>query len=339
MTITTITSAYVVTDTDEIEELVYPESDGLPMSENTEQYDWIVLIKENLEILFADQQDVFIAADLFWYPVRGQVDARRAPDVFVVLGRPKGRRGAYLQWREGNIAPQVVVEILSLGNTLKELARKFCFYDAFGVLEYYLYDPEADELTIWQRNEAGHLRSVPFTKRWRSAVLGIEFDTSSTPLVIRDPHGEPFLSSVERAERERAALRRAVQLAARAEDLELRTLFAQEQITQERTRTAYLEQQAEKERIRAEQEHIRAEQEHVRAEQERTRAEQEHIRAEQERIRAEQAEAALQAERDRLVALAAQLQALGVDAAQLAAMLPDQPAPPAEPVSPDPSAA
>lgn len=318
MTITTITSAYVVTDADEIEELVYPESDGLPMSENTEQYDWIVLIKENLEILFADQLDVFIAADLFWYPVRGQVDTRRAPDVFVALGRPKGRRGAYLQWREGNIAPQVVVEILSPGNTLKELARKFFFYDAFGVLEYYLYDPEADELTIWQRNEVGRLRSVRFSRRWRSAVLGIEFDTSSTPLVIRDPHGEPFLSSVERAERERAALRRAVQLEARAEDLELRTLFAQEQITQERTRTAYLEQQAEKER---------------------TRAEQEHVRAEQERIRAEQAEAALQAERDRLVALAAQLQALGVDAAQLAAMLPDQPAPPAEPVSPDPSAA
>ena len=317
MTITTITSAYVVTDADEIEELVYPESDGLPMSENTEQYDWIVLIKENLEILFADQLDVFIAADLFWYPVRGQVDTRRAPDVFVALGRPKGRRGAYLQWREGHVAPQVVVEILSPGNTLKELARKFFFYDAFGVLEYYLYDPEADELTVWQRNEAGHLRSVLFTKRWRSAVLGIEFDTSSTPLVIRDPHGEPFLSSVERAERERAALRRAVQLEARAEDLELRTLFAQQQITQERTRTAYLEQQAEKERIRAEQERIRAE---------------------QERIRAEQAEAALQAERDRLVALAAQLQALGVDAAQLAAILPDLPALPDEPVSPDPSA-
>jgi hypothetical protein len=32
----------------------YPESDGQPMADNTEQYDWMVKIKENLEILFAE---------------------------------------------------------------------------------------------------------------------------------------------------------------------------------------------------------------------------------------------------------------------------------------------
>ena len=31
----------------------YPDSDGQPMAENTEQYEWIVKIKETLEILFA----------------------------------------------------------------------------------------------------------------------------------------------------------------------------------------------------------------------------------------------------------------------------------------------
>ena len=33
----------------------YPESDGQPMADNTEQYGCIVKIKENLEILFADR--------------------------------------------------------------------------------------------------------------------------------------------------------------------------------------------------------------------------------------------------------------------------------------------
>ena len=42
----------------------YPESDGQPMAENTEQYEWLVKIKENLEILFADREDVFVAGDL-----------------------------------------------------------------------------------------------------------------------------------------------------------------------------------------------------------------------------------------------------------------------------------
>jgi hypothetical protein len=35
------------------EDILYPSSDGEPMADNTEQYKWIVTIKENLEILFA----------------------------------------------------------------------------------------------------------------------------------------------------------------------------------------------------------------------------------------------------------------------------------------------
>lgn len=31
------------------DELLYPESDGQPMSESTEQYRWIVMVKENNE--------------------------------------------------------------------------------------------------------------------------------------------------------------------------------------------------------------------------------------------------------------------------------------------------
>jgi Uma2 family endonuclease len=65
------------------EDLLYPESDGQPMSESTEQYRWIVIIKENLEILFANQPNVFIAADLFWYPVQVKVAPapRQAPEI------------------------------------------------------------------------------------------------------------------------------------------------------------------------------------------------------------------------------------------------------------------
>ncbi len=55
-----------------------PESDGQPMAENTEQYDWLVKIKENLEILFADREDVFIAGDLLWYPVADRGGFRAA---------------------------------------------------------------------------------------------------------------------------------------------------------------------------------------------------------------------------------------------------------------------
>ena len=95
--------------------MLYPESDGKPMAENTEQYRWIVILKENLEILFATAE-VFIAADLLWYPFPVQRNSpeavvepfqlrSQAPDVMVIFGRPKGKRGSYRQWREENIPP------------------------------------------------------------------------------------------------------------------------------------------------------------------------------------------------------------------------------------------
>ncbi|KPA17210.1 hypothetical protein MHK_002632, partial [Candidatus Magnetomorum sp. HK-1] len=73
-------------------EIIYPESDGKPMADNTVQYKKIVMIKENLERLFANNENVFIAADLFWYTVKGNIHKKLAPDVMVAFGRPKGDR-------------------------------------------------------------------------------------------------------------------------------------------------------------------------------------------------------------------------------------------------------
>jgi hypothetical protein len=49
--------------------IVYPDSDGKPMADNTLQFRWIGTIKEGLEQTFHDGPDVFVAGDLFWYPV------------------------------------------------------------------------------------------------------------------------------------------------------------------------------------------------------------------------------------------------------------------------------
>jgi len=76
----------------------YPESDGKPMAESTEQYEWLVKIKENLECLFAGDPEVFVAGDLFWYPLRDRsVADAMAPDVMVAFGRPKGLLAPLLQ--------------------------------------------------------------------------------------------------------------------------------------------------------------------------------------------------------------------------------------------------
>jgi Uma2 family endonuclease len=117
--------------------LQHPDSDGQPMADNTIPFRWIVVIKENLELLFSDRADVFVAGDLFWYPDQKSL-VRQAPDVMVVFGKPKGDRGSYKQWQEDNIAPQVVFEILSPGNRPAEMAKKLLFYQRYGVEEYYI---------------------------------------------------------------------------------------------------------------------------------------------------------------------------------------------------------
>lgn len=142
-------------------QISYPNSDGQPMADNTKQFRWIVLLKENLECLFAQNPEVFVAGDLLWYPVEGKPDIRVAPNVFIVFGTAKGdpegiccaARGSYRQWQEDNTPPQVVFEILSPGNTLKEMLKKQQFYDRYGVEEYYIYDPERNELNGLQRLE------------------------------------------------------------------------------------------------------------------------------------------------------------------------------------------
>jgi Uma2 family endonuclease len=205
----------------------YPESDGQPMADNTRQFQWIVLIKENLATLFRDQDDVFVAGDLLWYPVEGQPRICRAPDTMVVFGRPKGHRGSYKQWEEDQIAPQVVFEVRLSANTFKEMADKLLFYDSYGVEEYYLYDPEPEknELTGFQR-QGERLRTIDEMHGWRSPRLGIRFDTSGEALRIFAPDGTPFRSHQEvvewamQAEQEREQERqRAERLAARLREM------------------------------------------------------------------------------------------------------------------------
>jgi Uma2 family endonuclease len=285
--------------------IVYPDSDGMPMADNTQQFRAIVTIKENLEALFRDRDDVFVAGDLLWYPVEGRPDIRRAPDVPVAFGRPKGDRGSYRQWEEGGIAPQVVFEVLSPGNTLTEIAAKFEFYDTYGVEEYYVYDPERGEMTGW-RQAAGRLRVIEEIDGWVSPRLGVKFRREGGDVRLYLPDGRPFVSFVE----------------------------LQAQLEQERQRAEAEQQRAEAERQRAEAEQQRAEAEaQARTEAERRAEAEAQARTEAERRAEAEAQARTEAERRaeaeaaarvaaqaqmeeaqlRAERLAARLRALGID--------------------------
>ncbi|HEY9634118.1 MAG TPA: Uma2 family endonuclease [Coleofasciculaceae cyanobacterium] len=200
-------------------EITYPDSDGRPMADNTKQFRWIVVVQQNIDWLFADDPNVFVAGDLLWYPVEGDNKIRQAPDVMVVFGAPKRDRGSYQQWKEENIAPQVVFEILSPGNTQTEMNKKLVFYDRYGVEEYYLYDPDKNDLSGWLRSEE-RLDVIDPIENSMSPRLGIRFDLSGEELQIYRPDGERFASYVEIAQRVEQERQRAQQAESRAEQAE-----------------------------------------------------------------------------------------------------------------------
>jgi Putative restriction endonuclease len=130
--------------------------------------------------------------------VEGRPDVRTAPDAMVVFGRPKGRRGSYKQWAEANIPPQVVFEVLSPRNRPPEMDAKFQFYERYGALEYYIYDPDDGDLAGWVA-AGNRLEPVSKMAGFVSPRTGIRFEPGPGPdnLAIIGPDGQRFLTYTE----------------------------------------------------------------------------------------------------------------------------------------------
>jgi Uma2 family endonuclease len=201
--------AQVLAQQHDLDTIIYPDSDGQPMADNTIQFNWITTLVGELQDLYRDNPNVFVAGDLLWYPLPGQNHINRAPDAMVVFGRPKGDRGSYKQWEEGGIAPHCVFEVRSPTNTDKEMEDKLQFYNRHGVEEYYFYDPATNLLKGWQRSRY-FLQPIDPMAGWTSPRLKIRFDTTDPQkLVIYRPDGRRFASYVEQARRADEAEQRA----------------------------------------------------------------------------------------------------------------------------------
>jgi Uma2 family endonuclease len=220
------------------EPIHYPDSDGLPMSDNTLQFDWIAILKWNAEAYFANRDDVFVAGDNLIYPVEGLPDVRQAPDVYVAFGRPKGYRGSYQVWEEGGIFPQVVFEVWSPNNRYTQMQKKFQFYEKYGAEEYYIVYPDFPaHLDGWLLRD-GKLVEMEEMNGHVSPRLGFRFELIRGAVRVFGPDGRQLRKPDEIA-RELAEER--------------------ERAEQEATRAEAEAKRAEAEAKRAEQEHARAE--------------------------------------------------------------------------------
>ena len=203
--------------TSQVEDPLYPSSDGQPMAENTWQFEVMVDSALALRSRYRRNPDVFVGGDLLMYYERGDPTRRVAPDVFVIFGVPDHHRMSYRLWEEGK-APDFALEVASESTWREDLGRKRDLYAELGVGEYWLFDPQGEFLDpplrglVLQNGEYGELpgRMETGVRVLRSRVLGLDLRAEGSALRFRDPVTGEDLRTLEEetAARQRAEAQR-----------------------------------------------------------------------------------------------------------------------------------
>jgi Uma2 family endonuclease len=126
--------------------VLYPESDGQPMTESDATRDYLFYCVEVLRLYFQSRRHIYVSGNLFIYYQEGNNRASISPDVFVIFGVSNRNRCSYKTWQEGGKLPSFVMEITSLSTKKKDEVDKPLLYADLGVEEYFQYDPTADYL-------------------------------------------------------------------------------------------------------------------------------------------------------------------------------------------------
>jgi hypothetical protein len=129
----------------DLDDALYPSSDGEPMGDTSIHMDAAGDWYEVLKAFYAKLMDVLVLANVLLYYERGNPSARKAPDVMVIKGVRKGPRRVFKIWEEGAV-PCVAFEFTSESTWTDDLQDKKELYARLGIREYFIYDPELEHL-------------------------------------------------------------------------------------------------------------------------------------------------------------------------------------------------
>ncbi len=212
-------------------EVVYPESDGRPVGETDAHIDLLLETRYMLREHFREHQDVYVAGNLFLYYERGNPRAVVAPDIFVVLGAPRGNRRTYRLWEEPK-GPDFVLEFTSRSTRREDHGPKREVYRSLGVGEYFQFDPleeylrpallglrlvdgDYEPMSAWELPGGGLAH--------RSEALGLDLRLEDGTLRFRDPAtGRYLLNPMEEAAARRESDARLKRLEVVRQELEVR---------------------------------------------------------------------------------------------------------------------
>ena len=195
-----------------------------------------------LRCRFEPEDDVYVGIDQLVYYTEGANPKSVAPDVFVSFGVPNYVRDIYRISEEGK-PPDWVIEIASPSTCKYDVEGKKDLYEAMGVGEYWVYDPQGDmhdpRLRAWVLGPSGYeeladLKRPGLEVALRSEVLGLEFHFDGEDLRMWDPEDQSYLPPLRFALAERNEERRG-RLAAEAK---VETLEAKVETAEARADTA-----------------------------------------------------------------------------------------------------
>src|SRR5436305_14717001 len=190
-------------------EIVYPESDGQPMSESDLHRKEMTYLIDALTEHFRRADDIYVAGNLFFYSKKGDPRSVVAPDLFVVKGVVKRNRKVYKLWEEHR-PPCFVVEVTSDTTRDEDLSDKLTVYEQLGVEEYFLFDPLGDYLDPrlqGHRLVNGRYRPAPLEADGSlvSRTTGVTLQIEGEHLRLTETSsGKPLLRYAEVADQSRA---------------------------------------------------------------------------------------------------------------------------------------
>ena len=128
--------------------------------------------------LFRIVDDLKPSGEVFFAPVKVYLDEYNIPQPDLVW--VSANSACQIEELRLVGAPDLVIEILSPGTAKRDKTDKFKLYEKHGTREYWLVDPEYNQIEVWRRGANGFERQGIYGvgDTFKSAALGKSVDVS-----------------------------------------------------------------------------------------------------------------------------------------------------------------
>ncbi len=164
------------------------EVEGAELTQSVDHFLVIQYLIVVLQWLFHGKQ-VGVISNVNFYQTANPTETSISPDIAVVDGLPKDRKpedkSSY--YVGGNSpSPRIVFEIASKETWRQDLEEKPARYNAMGINEYFVYDP--NEQTVWTKQWRRYNRLIG----WRENPISGQYE-----LLVKDENGRLWSEELE----------------------------------------------------------------------------------------------------------------------------------------------